>query len=345
MFRTHLVVAIFIGLVCAHGRAALAQPTSQSSGTSHKAGASKQEKRIILDRVVAVVQDAIILQSELETRVGPFSAELETITDPRERARRTSKLTSQMLEDMISEELIVQAAREAKLAVEPKEISAAVQEIKQQNKLDDAGLEQALAMQGYTLESYKEDVRRQILRMRAVNMMVRPKVTVTDDDVRARYDEMNRRSSAVSNVHLKHVLIELPQRPSEQQLAAARARAAEIIEKVKAGESFDTLAQQYSDDAATKMGGGDLGWIERGSLPTEWESVVFSMDKGDVRGPIGGPSGLHVFYVEEVKQSDLKPFDELKDQLRNELYRKEMDKQTGLWLDEMRKKAHIERKL
>lgn len=343
MFRTHLVVATFVGLVCAQGRAALAQPTSQPA--SGKAAAGKQERRLILDRVVAVVQEAIILQSELETRMAPFAAELESITDPRERARRKSKLTSQMLEEMISEELIVQAAQEAKLDVEPKEIAAAVQEIKQQNKLDDEGLKQALAMQGYTLESYKEDVRRQILRMRAVNMMVRPKVTVTDDDVRARYDEMNRRSSAVSNVHLKHALIELPERPSEQQLAAARARASEIIEKVKAGESFDALAQQYSDDAATKMGGGDLGWIERGSLPTEWESVVFSMDKGDVRGPIGGPSGLHVFYVEEVKKSDLQPFDELKDQLRNELYRKEMDKQTGLWLEEMRKKAHIERKL
>ena len=322
-------------LLAAQGVAAQSDQTSSGK---------QKSQRFVLDRVAAVINNAVILESELHVRLLPLSGDLQKISDERERNRRRKKLLSQILEDMISEELIVQAARDAKLKVEPKEINAAIDEIKKQNNLDDSGLKQALAMQGFTLATYKRDVKRQIMRMRSINMLVRPRVTITDEDVRARYDEMSRRSAAVSKVHLKHVLIELAQR-SEEQVARAKSRAAEVIEQAKNGKAFAELAKQYSDDRATVTSGGDLGWIERGSLPTEWEVIVFSMDKGEVRGPISGPNGLHVFYVEDLKKSDLKPFAELKEQLRNELYRKEMDKQTLLWLEELRKKAHIERNL
>lgn len=305
----------------------------------------ESKNRVVVDQVVAVVNDAIILQSELDARIEPLAADLRGIEDARERVRRKKILTSQILDEMIAEELVIQAARDAKIDVDGKEVTAAIDEIKKQNNLDDAGLEQALAMQGFTLQGYKKDVERQILRMRAITMLVRPRVTVTDEDVRARYDEMTRRSASVGKIHLKHILIALPRNPSERQVADAKARAASVIDRVKAGDSFSTLAEELSDDEATRAGGGDLGWIERGSLPTEWEEVVFSMDKGEVRGPISGPSGLHVFFVEDVKKSELKSFEEAREELRNELYRKEMDKQTALWLEEMRKKAHVSRKL
>ena len=170
-------------------------------------------------------------------------------------------------------------------------------------------------------------------------------MTITDEDVRARYDEMTRRSSSVSKVYLKHILIGLPQNPSDNQLSQAKTKAAKLIEMARGGSDFSELARQHSDDRATAAGGGDLGWIERGSLPTEWEQVVFSMNKNEVRGPITGPSGLHVFHVTDLEKSELQEFDKLKGQLRNELFQKEMNKQTVLWLEELRKKAHIERML
>ena len=333
--RPFLVAVVGLGVLAG---SAIAQPT-RSGEKPGKAG------RIVLDRVVAVINNEVIFESEVEARVQPLLGDLKNIADPRERARRAKKLESQLLEEMISDELMVQAAHEAKLAVEDKEIEAAVDEVKKQNNLDDAGLEEALSLQGFSVATYRRDVERQILRMRSINTLVRPRVTITDEDVRARYDEMNRRSAAVSKVRLMHILLSLPPKPPEQDVARAKAQAAEIIERVKQGTPFAELASQYSDDQATKDSGGDLGWIERGSLATEWEVIVFAMDKGEVRGPINGPSGLHVFYVSDIKKTEVKPFAEVKEQLRNELFRKEMEKQTATWLDELRKKAHIERKL
>jgi peptidyl-prolyl cis-trans isomerase SurA len=313
-------------------------------GVAH-ADTKNAGKKLRLERVVAVVNDAVILQSELDARLIPVRAEAEQIQDPTERKRRLAKLSSQVLDEMVNEELIVQSAAEAKIEVDSSEVQAALDQIKEENKLDDAGLTQALAAQGYTLQNYKQDLRRQLLRLRAVNQLVAPKVQVTEEDVKARYDQMQRRSDAVSAVRLSHILIKLPQHPSEQELKDAKAKAATAIDRVKKGEPFATVAEQMSDDDSTKKSGGELGWFERGSIQADWEPIVFSMEKNDVRGPVVGSQGLEVFYVTDIKQSQLKPFAEMKDQLQREIRRRELDKATQTWLEELRKKAYIDIKL
>jgi len=302
-------------------------------------------KKIHLEKVVAIVNDSIILQSELDARLQPVMQEAQQIPDENERKRRIAKLTGQVLDDMVNEELIVQAAEASKIEVDSSEVQAALDEIKQQNNLDDAGLQQALAQQGYTLQGYKADLRRQLLRLRAVNQLVAPKVQVTDEDVRARYDQMSRRSEAVSAVQLSHILIKLPEHPTEQQLEEAKEKAAKAMDRVKAGEAFAAVAKAVSEDPSTSANGGELGWFQRGSINPDWEQIVFSMNKGDMRGPVTGPQGLHVFYVTDVKQSELKPYDQMKDQLQRELRRRELDKQTQTWTEELRKKAYIDIKL
>ena len=302
-------------------------------------------KKEHLDRVVAVVNDSIILQSELDARLVPVRQEAAQIADPQERRRREAKLASQVLDEMVNEELIVQAAEAAKIEVDSSEVQAALDEIKQQNNLDDAGLAQALAQQGYTLGGYKADLRRQLLRLRAQNQLVAPKVNVSDEDVRARYNEMQRRSESVSAVQLSHILIKLPEHPTEQQINEAKEKAAKAMDMVKGGQAFAEVAKQVSEDPSTSANGGELGWFQRGSINPDWEQIVFSMQKGDMRGPVTGPQGLHIFYVTDIKQSELKPYDQMKDQLQRELRRRELDKATQNWTEELRKKAYIDIKL
>jgi peptidyl-prolyl cis-trans isomerase SurA len=303
-------------------------------------------KKLRVESVVAVINDAIILNSELEVRRLPVMSEAQQITDPKERDRRIAKLTSQVLDEMVNEELMVQAAEASKIEVESSEVQAALDEVKQQNSLDEAGLAAALSAQGYTLSNYKQELRRQLLRFRAINQLVAPKVQITDEDVRARYDQMARRTEQVQAVKLSHMLFKLPEHATEQQLAAAKDRASKALARVKAGEDFAKVAAAESDDDSTKATGGELGWFQRGSMANpEWEPIVFAMEKGDSRGPVTGPQGFHVFQVTEVKRSDLKPFDEMKDQLSRELRRREMDKQTQAWVEDLRKKAYIDIKL
>jgi parvulin-like peptidyl-prolyl isomerase len=142
------------------------------------------------------------------------------------------------------------------------------------------------------------------------------------------------------------MLFKLPDHATEQQIAAAKEKASRAMTRAKAGEDFAKVAADESEDDSTKATGGELGWFQRGSMANpDWEPIVFAMEKGDVRGPVAGPQGFHVFLVTEVKRSDLKPFADMKEQLSRELRRREMDKQTQTWVEELRKKAYIDIKL
>ena len=156
---------------------------------------------------------------------------------------------------------------------------------------------------------------------------------------------MARRSQSVSSVRVARILIALPSHPTEQQDAEAKARAVSAMDWLKAGEDFAAVVKDMSDDQSTKATGGELGWFERGSLQPAWENVVFSMEKDDVHRPIPSSEGYNVFRALDVKSSGLKPFPAMKEQLRAELRRREMDKQTQVWLDDLRKKAYIDNKL
>jgi peptidyl-prolyl cis-trans isomerase SurA len=322
------------------------QPNANPAGSRPATPSGSRGGKVKVDYVVAIVNDAIILNSELEARRVPVMTEAQQIADPKERERRIAKLTSQVLDEMVNDELEVQAAESAKIDVESSEVQAALDDIKQQNNLDDAGLAAALSAQGFTLANYKQEVRRQMLRLRAENQIIAPKIQVSEEDVRARYDQMARRTEQVQAVKLSHMLFKLPEHPTEQQIAEAKEKAAKAIARVRAGEEFTKVAQTESDDDATKTTGGELGWFQRGSMANpEWEPIVFAMDKGDVRGPVTGPQGFHVFQVTEIKRSDLKPFTEMKEQLMRDLRRREQEKLIQNWRDDLRKKAYIDIKL
>lgn len=300
---------------------------------------------MVIERVVAIVDDKIILESEVMLRLRPLLGELQKVENEREREKQLRSLRNQALDEMVAEELLMHAAAEAKLEVEEPEINKAMEQVKLQNKVTDEQLKEALAQQGYTVEQYRADVKKQILRLRAINVFVRPRVNVTDDKLRKAYEKMIGKAATVTEVKVRHVLIRLPEKPSDDATNTARRRAGELVARARAGEDFSELAAKNSDDAATKTQGGDLGTFKRGELPTEWEEILFAMSEGEVRGPIRGPQGLHVFQVVSAKKEEVRAFEEVKEQLRNQLFNEEMEKQTQLWLDELKKKAHVEIKL
>jgi len=145
------------------------------------AGAEKVPGWVEIDRVVAMVNADVILESELARRAAPLAPAPGKPPPPGAR--------KQALEQLIDEMLFSQEASRARITVADEDVNAALQQIKQQNKLDDAGLEKALAQQGFTLELYREDIRQQLLRLRVINLIIRPAVVVRDDELEAAYKE------------------------------------------------------------------------------------------------------------------------------------------------------------
>ena len=302
---------------------------------------TEDARSFVIERVAAVVNDKVILESEVVRRARPMLMGLEE-EDPATRARTIRSVVRRTLEEMITEELMVIAADEAQLEVKTEEVDRSLDEVKRKNALTDAQFAAALKEQGYTLPQYREELERQIIRFRAVNTLVRPRVSVTDQDIRRRYESMAGQAQGTSAVHIAHILLRPTETVTPDQVNAL---AADVVARARAGESFDELAAAHSQDEGTRESGGDLGWFERGELPTEWENILFGMDEGEVRGPIRGPRGVHVFKVTEVRSDDTRPFEEAKAEIEEELYQEGLEKQAKVWVEELRKQAHVDIKL
>lgn len=302
--------------------------------------AANPTARVAIDRIAAVINDNVILASELELRVAPLRASVEaSVSEPRERERRVQQLTRQTLDAMVDEELVLQAAQAARITVDDKEVDNYLELLKKDHKLDDDQLREAMAAQGVTRTSLRNDIARQ----RMVSQTIAPKVAVTDDDVRQRYDELSRRSSTIKAVELSQLIIDLPDRehPTEQQLAAAKQRATAALDRVRAGEPFAKVASELSDDTTTRPTGGMLGWVDPATMTGDLEQVVRQMAVGDVRGPIRIDRGFALYFASNHQRNELRPLPEMKDAIRDELQRKALAKLSQAWVDDLRKQAYI----
>lgn len=299
----------------------------------------------VVERIVAVVNKQIILLSELRHRVAPMLPQLQQLA-PQLRRQRAAQMRKQILGQMIDQKLLRQQARKLKIKVKDKELERAIKDVMRKNNLTREQLVAALHQEGKTLQQYREQILRpQLLRLKVLNVTVRSRVSVNEDEIKALYQKNMRALGVETKVRARHIFFELPAKPTSAQLREQRQLAEKVRRKVAKGEAFAELAKKYSDDAITRGDGGDLGYFSRGTLPANVEDVVFAMKKGEVKGPLRTERGLHVIQVTDRKESSARPYSEVRKQLRSQIYAQKMEKVTKAWLKELRKKAYVDIRL
>jgi peptidyl-prolyl cis-trans isomerase SurA len=300
----------------------------------------------VVERVAAVINDEVLLLSQVNDRMRPLLAQLQQIPDATARQQKHEELKRQMLQMMIDEELIRQEAAKLKLTVSEKDLELAIADVMKKNNLTREQLEDALRQEGKDLRSYKETILRpQLLRLRVLNVQVRSRIMVGDEEVKAFYQKNLRALGVGSKVHARHIFVSLPRNATTRQVEERRRYAESLLARLRKGEDFAAMARKLSEDPATRDDGGDLGWFERGSLPGSIEEVVFAMKKGEIRGPLMAERGFHLIQLLDHKESGARSLDEVKDELREQLYMQKMEKATQAWLSEVRKRSHIDIKL
>jgi peptidyl-prolyl cis-trans isomerase SurA len=294
----------------------------------------------VVDRVVAVINDDIVLDTELDqTAAGMYRG---PDPDSPEGKKQWNETKRKALDSMIDGKLVQQQAAELKLSVTTDEVDRAVQQVKDQNHLDDATFRSALEQQGFTMDGYRKILRKQILELKVVNTAVRARVQVSDDEVKTYYKQNEKLVEGDRQSHLRQILVALPDRSSDPDVATKKRVAEKVTELARGGTSFAELAKQYSDDDGTKASGGDLGWVGKGVLVDALDDAMQAMEPGDVRGPIRTDKGWVVLQLVERKAGDVKPYDEIKEQLRKQLYDQQVEKAQQAWIRELRKKAHVD---
>lgn len=298
----------------------------------------------VVERIAAVVDEDVILASEVEERAAPFLQQVAGITDQAQRAARAEAVRREVLDRLIDDQLIFAKAREMKLNVSSEEVDKSIEGIKQDHNLTDEQLRQALTAQGMSMAAYRQDVKKQVLRYRVLSIAVGSKISISDRELQDYYDR-NVKKGAASEVRASHIFLAIPEGADTGAVVAKRKEAEALLARVKGGEDFAKLAREHSEDGGTRQEGGDLGFFGRDLLPKPIEEVVFAMQIGEVRGPVRADRGFHIIKLVDKRSKDVKTFEEMKNEIRMQLRQKEYEKEAKGFIADLRRKALVDVRL
>lgn len=292
----------------------------------------------VIERVVARVNDDAVFLSELRRRATPFLPQVMDAPSEAERIARLGQLYNQLLEALIEEVLLRQTATRMRVRVNNQDVERALQNVQRQNNLSAEEFWAAVRNQGFSEAQYRLDLRRQLLRLKVINTRVRARVNITEETVRAEYEERRRRANRRLRFHASHVFMTAPPNANATQIATLREDAIAVQ---------SALTVDNFEDAVDTHGGGDLGWLGETDLPAELVAALQDLDPDEISEPIRGPQGFHIFLLHERERGGdgLPPFDQVKNEIYREMMERQMGRQERLFLQELRRDAIIERRL
>src|SRR4030042_2765586 len=247
----------------------------------------------VVDRIVAVVNQEIITFSEIEKWSLPFQKEIQA-EDRLERRERIQEVFRKVLDRIIEEKLIEQEARKSGIKVTSKEIEGAVEEVKEKNKINQEALEKALAADGLTLEAFKKDLERGILRTKLVNSAVKVEQKAGEKELIEFFQNNVNQYRVNESYRPAHILFLILQEATPEQIRGIRKKSQKVLERIKEGEDFAKMAVEYSEDTSSRKEGGDLGHFRKGELLPALEKEAMHLQVGEVSGLIRTEVGFHL---------------------------------------------------
>ena len=268
-----------------------------------QAGAQTRELStggVLLDRIAAVVNNGVVLKSELDEQVEQIT---ERLSKQRTELPPANILRQQILERLVIQEVQVQRADRAGIKVSDEMLNNALKGVADQNKLTLDQLPQALESQGINYAAYRESLRKEMTITMLRQRDVIARIIVTPREIDQFLEKQQGAASENLEYNISHILLSLPEAASPGQLEEVTARAQDIVTRARAGEDFAQLAVAYSN-SQTALEGGQLGWRKGAQLPGFIGELVGSMQTGQVSDPVRTPSGFHIIRINETRGSE-----------------------------------------
>ncbi|MDT4330934.1 peptidylprolyl isomerase [Methylomonas sp. MED-D] len=251
----------------------------------------------VLDRIVAVVEDDVILERELNREVEAITAKLSSnnVTMPPEFVLR-----KQVLERMIVDKLQRQLASRSGVQISEEMLRSSVADIASRNGLSVEAFRDELTRQGMDYKSFEDNLRNEIVINQLRGREIGSRVKVTDAEVAHYLETQGKAGQVSSQYHLGHILVAVSEGASAGAIQKAKDKADQIVADLRGGKDFKQTAVSVSDDN-NALKGGDLGWRSLGQIPSLFADVVPTMGQGDVSEPIRSPSGFHIVKMLETE--------------------------------------------
>lgn len=253
-----------------------------------------------LDKVVAVVNDNVVTESELTAQVDLLRRQLTAKGTP---LPSDAVLRKQVLQHLIDVDLQLQLAKKNDIAIDNTELDEAITRIAESNKLSLTALREIVVKQGFEWDAYRENIRKEMLIGRIQQKAVGKDIDVAPHQVEAYLKTTPHMDNAKQTYHLQNIVIPLPEEPTTEQVNKARAKAALLLDKIKAGDDFSRIAIAESSGEYA-LEGGDLGDRHLAELPEVFAKEVIGMKVNEVTGPIRTGNGFQIIKLIAVGGGD-----------------------------------------
>lgn len=320
--------------------------------------ASPRADAIVVEKIIAIVGDKPILLSELRAREKPFLLQImQNVPPGAQQTAARSQLSKDMLEKMVDEELEAQAAARANITVSTQEVDNAFENIAAaQGATKEALFKDARAKNGLTEQDYRDEMRRQILEGKMIQLRVKGRVRITEEDIKTMYDRVLREERKRREYHPAWIVLRILPGSSAQAIAERKAQAEEIASRARKGEDFAKLAAQYSDDSDTRDKGGDIGVRAPSGSPqalsgkdktlgAELETPILALEPGEVANPVQVPQAFIIMKLISRQPSRYTTFKDARGEMIQRLQAEIMEKAKKKWLEELRHKTHVETRM
>jgi peptidyl-prolyl cis-trans isomerase SurA len=277
---------LFALLVCLPVIAFAANNAPLQLSSELGASASKVEP---LDHIVAVVNDEVITQHDLDARYQRAVAQLESRKTP---LPPRDVLQKQLLERMINDSIQLQLADQTGIKVDAGMLDKAIDRIAAQNKMSLEQFRAALAKEGVDFASFRGDIRKEIILNRLREREVDNKINVTESEVDA-YLDAQAKQGVDTEYNTAHILIRIPENATTEQIQAAYAKAQKVLKAIRAGGDFAQISASYSD-SPNALEGGAMGWKHGSEIPTLFSQVLINMKPGETSDILRSNNGFHL---------------------------------------------------
>lgn len=297
----------------------------------------------VVDRIVAVVGNEVITERELDQLYNGDELGLMK-ADPLSGVEAPHMTREEYLDRLIEAKVIEQEVKRQGIRIDVLEVEKAIDRKRESLGLTEDEFIRALALQGISIEEYREQVKNQLITYRLIGQEVRGEIEVTDEDVLAYYRQHPDQFEEKDKYHLRHIFIAFPANGNTAERKQAVDRLQALRQRALKGEDFTELAKNHSQ-SPTAPNGGDLGWFELPELLPEFREQVLRLQPGELSPVFVHGNGAHLLLLVEVSRGQVQPLDEVKDHIRDIIFQQYTMERYDLWLERLKARTHIENRL
>ncbi|MEN0613246.1 peptidylprolyl isomerase SurA [Klebsiella indica] len=251
----------------------------------------------VIDKVAAVVNNGVVLESDVD---GLMQSVKLNAHQAGQQLPDDATLRHQILERLIMDQIILQMGQKMGVKISDDQLDQAIANIAKQNNMTMDQMRSRLAYDGINYNTYRNQIRKEMLIAEVRNNEVRRRITILPQEVETLAKQIGDQNDASTELNLSHILIPLPENPTSEQVAAAQAQANSVVEQARNGADFGKLAITYSADQQA-LKGGQMGWGRIQELPGIFAQALSTAKKGDIVGPIRSGVGFHILKVNDMR--------------------------------------------